>query len=319
MHYQQYLSLDPFLTDKLRDPSIDSYVPAYTIGKPITSAGIARVIRSSHPSFPPSTLLLADDLPFAEYTTLTASTIASQLASGTLQPLSNPHNLPLPLFLGPLGMPGLTAYSSLQEIAHPRAGETIFISSAAGAVGQMVGQLALRLGLRVLGSVGTNAKLDYITAELGFHGGFNYRTEEAGAALARLAPEGVDIYFDNVGGAQLDAALAAMRVGGRIVACGMITAYNKPLGEGEPVRNLLCVVDKRLLMRGFIVFDEEFGLKWRVEHQEKVGAWLAEGSVKGRIHVVEGLEGAVKGLVELFDGGNFGKAVVRVGGREGDI
>ncbi|KAK3339629.1 hypothetical protein B0T25DRAFT_618055 [Lasiosphaeria hispida] len=303
-------SLDPFLTDKMRDPSIESYTPAYTLNGPVTNDAVARIIQSSAPGFAPGDLILGN-LPFAEYTVLDAASVTSEIRAV----LPNPFNWQghdLGLFLGPLGIAGLTAWSALYEIGKPKAGETIFISSAAGAVGQMVGQIAKREGMRVIGSVGSEEKLKFVVEELGFDGGFNYKEEEAGEALKRLAPEGVDIYFDNVGGAQLDAALWAMNERGRIIACGMITQYNRDPKDWDGVKNLLCLVDKRLVMRGFIVADPDFGAAYLKDHQTKMHQWLADGSIKAKLDVTEGLENATQGLLDLFTGKNFGKAVLKI-------
>lgn len=164
-----------------------------------------------------------------------------------LNKLDNPFGLQdYRLFLGPLGMTGLTAYSSLYDIGQPKHGETIFISSAAGAVGQIVGILAKSEGLDVIGSVGSDEKLDYIVKELGFDGGFNYKREDTSHALKGLAPEGLDIYYDNVGGKQLDAALESMKQFGRIIACGMISDYNSPPEKWYGTRNIMHMIDKRL-------------------------------------------------------------------------
>ncbi|KAI6920087.1 NAD(P)-binding protein [Hortaea werneckii] len=209
-------------------------------------------------------------------------------------------------------MPGLTAYSSFYDIGKPKKGETIFISAASGAVGQLVGQLAKHEGLKVIGSVGDDKKLDFITKDLGFDGGFNYKKEAAGDALARLAPEGIDIYYENVGGEQLSAALNAMKTFGRIVACGMISQYNLPPAEQYGVKNLMLVVAKRITMRGFIVFDPDMGPKYAVDHQKNVQKWIAEGTFKAEQSITQGIDNAAEGLLGLFKGTNFGKAVLEV-------
>lgn len=178
----------------MRDPSIKSYSPAFELNGPISNDSVARVLKSDHPDYAPGELIVAM-LPLAEYAVLTKENLGN-----IRRKVHNPYNLPdLGLFLGPLGMPGLTAWSSLYEIGQPKKGETIFISSAAGAVGQVVGQVAKREGLRVVGSAGSDDKVKFLVEELGFDGAFNYKTEKAGDALARLAPDGVDIYFENVG------------------------------------------------------------------------------------------------------------------------
>lgn len=216
-----YASFDPYLRGKMRAPDVKSYSPPFTIGDPIWEDTIARVIKSDDPtSFAEGDLVVAY-LPMAQYARVPASPPPNrQLRS--VRKLHNPLGLDPALFLGPLGMPGLTAYSSLYKIGKPKAGETIFVSSAAGAVGQLVGQLSKHAGLRVIGSVGSDEKLEFITKELGFDAGFNYKKESPFDALPRLAPDGIDIYYENVGGEHLEAALVNLKVGGRIPVCGMV-------------------------------------------------------------------------------------------------
>ncbi|EAQ92055.1 hypothetical protein CHGG_00290 [Chaetomium globosum CBS 148.51] len=302
-----YASFDPYQRGRMRPAHIKSYSPAYELGKPIASGAVGRVLKSDADAYKPGDLVVGL-LPTGEYATLAKDRLAAIQAK-----VHNPHGLKeLGLFLGPLGMPGLTGWSSLHEIGQPKEGETIFISSAAGAVGQVVGQIAKREGLKVIGSVGSDDKLEFIIKELGFDGGFNYKKEKAADALKRLAPEGLDIYYENVGGEQLEAALDAMNDFGRIVACGMISQYNVPAEERYGVKNLFLVVSKRLTMRGFIVGDKGFADKYGKEHQEKMQQWLAEGSVKAKLHVVEGIDNAAEGLVSIFEGKNFGKAVLKI-------
>ncbi|KAK4653248.1 hypothetical protein QC762_511750 [Podospora pseudocomata] len=304
-------SYDPYLRGKMRDPSIKSYSPPFLVGEPITNDTVSKVIRSDTPDFAEGDLIVAY-LPLAEYAHLSAD----QLKNGTIRRRVDIKNSKigkdLGLFLGPLGMPGLTAWSSYHEIGQPKKGETIFISSAAGAVGQVVGQVAKREGLRVIGSVGADEKLDFILNELGFDGGFNYKTENPFDALKRLAPDGVDIYFENVGGEQLEAAIEAMNQHGRIIACGMISQYSVPDEQKYGVKNLFKVVSKRITMRGFIVYDKGFADKYGEEHQRKMQEWLAEGSYKAKLSVTEGIDNAAEGLVGMLEGKNFGKAVLKI-------
>lgn len=213
-----YASYDPYLRGRMRAPTTKSYSPPFALDGPIVNDTVARVAQSDIPDkYAPGELVVAY-LPLAEYAVLNKD----QVAGAVRRKVDNRHGLDLGLFLGPLGMPGLTGWSSLHEIGRPREGETIFISSAAGAVGQVVGQVAKREGLRVIGSVGSDDKLDFILKELEFDGGFNYKKEKTEDALERLAPDGVDIYYDNVGGEQLEAAIAKMKLHGRIVECGMV-------------------------------------------------------------------------------------------------
>lgn len=210
-----YASFDPYLRGKMRESGTKSYSPAFEIDSPVTNSVVAKVLKSGSHDFKEGDLVVAY-LPIAEYA------IIPEPKAAHVRKIHNEHNLDLGMFLGPLGMPGLTAYSALHKIGKPKKGETVFVSSAAGAVGQVVGQVAKNEGLKVIGSVGTDEKLDFITKQLGFDGGFNYKKESAFDALPRLAPNGIDIYFENVGGEQLDAALANMNTHGRIPVCGMV-------------------------------------------------------------------------------------------------
>lgn len=213
-----YASYDPYMRGRMRDASTKSYAPAFELGGPVSNTTVARVLKTAHPDYREGELVKAF-LPIAEYGFVDRAGIER------VEKIENKTGLDLDLgmFLGPLGMPGLTAYAGLLKIGQPKKGETLFVSSAAGAVGQVAGQVAKQLGLRVIGSVGSDAKLDFITKELGFDGGFNYKKESAFDALPRLAPNGIDIYFENVGGEQLAAALENMNTGGRIPVCGMVS------------------------------------------------------------------------------------------------
>ncbi|KAK3950623.1 hypothetical protein QBC32DRAFT_216991 [Pseudoneurospora amorphoporcata] len=303
-----YASFDPYQRGRMRDANTKSYAPPYHLNEPVTNATVAKVLKSDHVDYKEGDLVIAH-LPIAEYATLTKE----QVGQTVQNKIDNKHNLKdLGLFLGPLGMPGLTAWSSYHEIGRPKKGETIFISSAAGAVGQVVGQIAKREGLKVIGSVGSDQKLDFILNELGFDGGFNYKKEKPLDALKRLAPEGIDIYYENVGGEHLQAALESLNQFGRIVACGMISQYNVKPWERYGITNLFHIVSKRIDFRGFIVGDKDFGPKYHKEHQEQLSQWIADGSVKFKIHVTEGIDKAAEGLVGIFKGENFGKAVLHV-------
>lgn len=249
-----YFSCDPYMRGRMRDPNRPSYSPPFEIGKPMTAYALVQVLRLPDGQDGITTSkgvtyrtgdILYGLFEIAEYSLLPKE----WLEHPQVNKVENPHKLPLSNFLSVMGMTGLTAYSSLYEIGRPKKGETIFISSAAGAVGQIVGQIAKREGLKVIGSVGDDAKLDFIVNELGFDGGFNYKKEKSALeALQRLAPDGVDIYYENVGGEQLEAAIECMNVFGRIskfssflvvvgrdansvVACGMVSQYNMPAGE----------------------------------------------------------------------------------------
>ena len=202
-----YLSFDPYQRGRMRAPETKSYSAPFTLGQPITNAGIGKVLKSNDDKFKEGDLVIGM-LGTEEY-----SVVESPSQFRTLE---NPYHLDPIKYLGALGMPGLTAYSSFYEIGKPQKGETIFISAASGAVGQIVGQLAKHEGLRVVGSVGSDEKLEFIKKDLGFDDGFNYKKTKPSQALKEMVPQGVDIYYENVGGEQLDTALGAMNNHGRI-------------------------------------------------------------------------------------------------------
>ena len=205
-----HISFDPYQRGRMRPADVKSYTPAFKLGEPITNSAVSKVLKSDNSKFKEGDLILGST-GTEEY-----SIIPAEVANSRCRKLENPLNLDPRLFIGALGMPGLTAYSSLYEIGKPKKGETLFVSAASGAVGQIVGQLAKHEGLTVIGSVGSDEKLDFIKNQLKFDEGFNYKEEKATDALARLAPKGIDIYYENVGGEQLDAALYAINNYGRI-------------------------------------------------------------------------------------------------------
>ena len=205
-----YVSFDPYQRGRMRDAKIKSYSPPYDLGKPITNRAVAKVIKSKNGKFKEGDVVVGM-LGTEEY-----SVAPGVVVNSLIEKLENPYKLDPKYYLGALGMPGLTAYSSFYKIGEPKKGETIFISAASGAVGQLVGQLAKHENMTVIGSVGSDEKLEFITKDLKFDGGFNYKKEKPSDALERLAPKGIDIYYENVGGEHLDAALGAMNDYGRI-------------------------------------------------------------------------------------------------------
>ncbi len=206
-------------------------------------------------------------------------------------------------------MPGFTAWYGLFVLGAPIEGETVLVSGAAGAVGSAAGQMARIAGCRVLGSAGTDEKLGWCYRELGFDGVFNYREQSARTALAELAPDGIDIYFDNVGGDHLEAAIGALRPHGRVVACGSISRYNDAEPTSGP-RNMFMVVTKRLRLQGYIITDhyDRFG-----EFAAQAAEWVRDGRLRYRETVVDGIENAPKAFLGLLRGENIGKMLVKVG------
>lgn len=205
-----YASFDPYQRGRMRAPGTKSYSPPFELGKPVTNSAVAKVLKSDNAKF------AEGDVVAGMFGTEEYSVVPEAVANGMVRKLDNPYGLDPKLFIGALGMPGLTAYSSFYAIGAPKKGETIFISAASGAVGQLVGQLAKHEGLTVIGSVGSDDKLDFIKKELNFDEGFNYKKIKPSEALKKLAPNGIDIYYENVGGEHLDAALEAMNNFGRV-------------------------------------------------------------------------------------------------------
>lgn len=302
-----YASFDPYMRGRMREPERKSYSAPFTLNEPMTSFCVSRVLKSDNPDYREGDLLVAPGIPIQQYSSLPRETLKNAQKIDPSTSLEDLRN-----YIGPLGMPGLTAYSSLYEIGKPKKGEVIFISSAAGAVGQIVGQLSKHEGLTVIGSVGSDEKLNFITKDLGFDSGFNYKMEKPLDALNRLAPDGIDIYYENVGGEHLEAALEMLKNNGRIVGCGMVSQYNVPPDQRYGIKNLFHMISKSLTMRGFIVGNPEFGPKYAEKHQQNVSKWLADGSFKATFSETEGIENGPQAFVGMLKGENFGKAVLKI-------
>ncbi|XP_058009827.1 2-alkenal reductase (NADP(+)-dependent)-like isoform X1 [Hevea brasiliensis] len=292
-----YLSCDPYMRIRMRKVQ-GSYFAPFNPGSPITGRGVAKVVDSSHPDFK------NDDLVWGmtgweEYSLITATETLFKI---------HDRDVPPSCYLGILGMPGLTAYGGFYEICSPKKGEFVFVSAASGAVGHLVGQFAKLLGCYVVGSAGSKDKVDLLKNKFGFDDAFNYKEEpDLDAALKRYFPEGIDIYFENVGGKTLDAVLLNMRVHGRISVCGMISQYN--LEQPEGVHNLMQLVVKRIRMEGFMVHDYYHLYS---KYLEMVLPLMKEGKIVHLEHAAQGLESAPSALVGLFTGCNIGKQVIAV-------
>ncbi|KAG0306414.1 hypothetical protein BGZ98_002419 [Dissophora globulifera] len=294
-------SLDPYMRGKMRDSSKKSYSPAYEIGKPLDSRGVGEVIESKNDKYPVGSIVHAF-VGWEEYSVVTAQS-PTQIIQDARE-----SKLPLSAYVGVLGMPGLTAYGSLKDIGKPKAGETIFISAASGAVGQLAGQLAKAWGLTVIGSAGSDEKVDFLLKEVGFDHAFNYKTRTTQEALSEFAPNGIDIYFENVGGETLEAALNHLNTHGRIIACGMISQYNTTQPYG--IKNLGLVIGKRLTIRGFIVSD--FHEQYSEDFFREVKELLLAKKIVYRVDEANGVEAAPEAFVGMLQGKNFGKQVVKV-------
>ncbi|KAF2475279.1 NAD(P)-binding protein [Lindgomyces ingoldianus] len=304
-----YLSFDPYQRGCMREPDNGTYSYPFVPGQPLVCGAVSEILKSSTPSFKPG------DLVWGMFGAEEYSVVPPMLIP-MVRKLDNPLALDPILFAGPLGISGLSAYASFYEIGKPKKGQTIFISAASGGVGQIVGQLAKLEGLTVVGSVGSDEKLNFILNELSFDAGFNYKKENVSDALKRLVPSGIDIYYDNVGGETLDAALGAMKDFGRIVGCGQISQYNLPQDEKYGIKNMMNLFLKRLTLQGFIISDPEFMGKYAVEFFTKMSAWLKEGKIKTKESVTVGIENAATCYLGMFTGENFGKTVLKVANME---
>jgi NADPH-dependent curcumin reductase CurA len=289
------MSVDPYMRGRMNEGK--SYIPPFEIGKPLQGGAVGEVVESKTDAFKAGDVV-ASSYGWREYFVT---------APQELLPIR--HKLePLSVYLGTLGMPGMTAWVGL-NLVEVKTGDTVFISGAAGAVGSVAGQLAKQRGCRVIGSAGSDAKVRFLREECGFDVAFNYRTASNHEHLSREVPEGIDVYFDNVGGEALEAALSAMRPRGRIIACGSISMYNQEQPQPGP-SNLFLMVVKRLTMKGFIVMD---WLDRQKDFEREVGALLAAGKLKHKETVVEGLDNAIAAFLGLFKGENLGKMVVKLG------
>ncbi|MCX6110513.1 MAG: NADP-dependent oxidoreductase [Proteobacteria bacterium] len=293
----QYLSVDP--TNRIWMTDADQYMPPIALGEVIRAGGIGVVLESNAPGFAKGDLVNGL-LGWQDY--------ALQPAQA-LQKLPTGLDVPVTAFLSVLGMTGCTAYFGLLDVVNPRAGETLVVSGAAGAVGSIVGQIGLIAGLRVIGIAGGPAKCRWLTEDLGFHGAIDYKSEDVEASLRRLCPSGIDVYFDNVGGPISDAVFSRMNNHGRVSLCGLISGYNSQEPLAAP-RNYAQILMKRLNVRGFIILDY-MGPRWGQAVQSMYG-WVKAGKIKYAVDVEHGLENAPAVLNKLFDGSNTGKLLLQI-------
>jgi NADPH-dependent curcumin reductase CurA len=290
------MSVDPYMRGRMDD--VKSYVPPFQVGEALEGGAVGEVIESTVDTVKAGDIVL-HNYGWREYATVDAkyvSTVDTELA-------------PASAYLGVLGMPGLTAYAGLFEVADFRPTDTVFVSGAAGAVGSLVGQMA-RIGEAefVIGSAGSAEKCEYLVDELGFDAALNYKDGPIYDQLKTLAPEGIDVYFDNVGGDHLEAALSAMNLHGRIAVCGMISAYNSTEPPTAP-RNLVQLIKKRLTMRGMLVSDYNF---LRHKFVAEVSGWLRDGEILYRETFVDGLANAPEAFLGMLRGANTGKMLVTI-------
>ena len=293
-----YFSVDPYMRPRMND--VRSYVAPFTLGEAMTGGAVGRVAVSRDSRYPEGAWVL-HQLGWREWA----------LSDGAALRRLDPTAAPLSTALGVLGMPGFTAWHGMFALGQPKQGETVLVSGAAGAVGSAAGQMAAIAGCRVIGSAGSDEKLAWLR-ELGFDDVFNYREQKPRHALAELAPDGIDIYFDNVGGDHLEAAIGALRTHGRVVACGSISRYNDAEAAPGP-RNMFLVVTRRLRLQGFIISDhfDRFD-----EFAREATEWVRDGRLQYRETVVDGIENAPKAFLGLLRGDNIGKMLVKVGPAE---
>lgn len=291
-----YVSVDPYMRGRMRD--VVSYAEPVKIGEVMTGGAVAAVVESRNPVYQAGDIV-EGMLGWQQYA----------VSSGAELRKIDPSLAPVSTALGVLGMPGLTAYFGLLDICDPRPGETVVVSGAAGAVGTLVGQIAKIRGCRVVGVAGSDEKVRYLLNDLGFDAAFNYKTtSDYLKKLAGLCPDGIDVYFDNVGGAITDAVLMLINIKARVSICGQISQYNLEKPERGP-RLLWTLIVKRARMEGFLVF--EYADRYQ-EGLTQMARWLKEGKIKYREQFAEGIENVPSAFIGMLGGANIGKQLVRI-------
>lgn len=293
-----FMSVDPYMRGRMTGRR--TYVDPFPLGEALSGGAVGQVIASAHEGLPVGSLV--------SHSSGWRTYFVANATLGGLTKLPDPAEGVSPdLWLGTLGMPGMTAYVGLLKIAALKPGQRVFVSGAAGAVGMLVGQIAKIKGCFVVGSCGSDEKVSFLRDELGFDQVLNYKKAPIKDQLAKVAGEGFDVYFDNVGGDHLEAALAFMKDFGHIAACGAISQYNATQPAAGPA-NLMNIVTKRLTVRGFIVSDHS---ELHGEFVKDMSGWLREGKIRDRTTVFHGIDQAVTAFRGLFLGENTGKAIVK--------
>ena len=290
----QWMSVDPYMRGRMYDRP--SYVPPFQIGQPLQGGAVGTVVKSNDPKFAPGDLVESFNGWREAY--VSPGSGLNKLPAG----------VPPQAYLGVLGMPGMTAYTSFHRIGEPKAGDVVFVSGAAGAVGSAVCQIAKLRGCTVVASAGADEKLAWLKS-VGVDATVNYRKGNLLENVKAAAPKGIDIYFDNVGGDHLEVALEVARPFARFIECGMISIYNDKEPAPGP-RNMSYVVGKRIKMQGFIVSDF---IDMRDQFLTEMGGWVRDGKIKWEETVENGVENAPKAFLNLFSGGNTGKMLVKLG------
>lgn len=292
-----FMSVDPYMRGRMRGGK--SYVASFELGQVMNGGCVGKVIESN-----------SDGLQAGDYVESGYGWREYSVSAGKWLRKIDPAVAPIQAFLGTVGMPGRTAYVGLFDIGRLKEGETVYVSAAAGAVGSVACQIAKIKGCRVIGSAGSDQKVSWLTDVIGIDAAFNYKSVPSmKAKLRKLAPDGLDLYFENVGGAHLEAALDSMNNFGRIACCGMISQYNATEPPSAP-NNLSFIVGKRLTLKGFIVSDHGDRTP---QFYDDMRSWISQGKMKWEETIVDGLENAPQALIGLFTGENLGKMLVKVG------
>lgn len=306
-----YLSLDPYQRGQMRAPGyVGSYSIPWVEGEPAVLMTLATVLKSDSPTCKPGNFVLAMAAA-GEYAAVPAEMVAS------VRVMSMPEivdaDIAPPTLLGARGVAGLSAYVSFHEfVKEPRAGKTIWISAASGGVGQFVGQMAKISGMKVIGSTGSQEKVDFVVKELGFDKAWSHKTEKTADALSRLAPEGIDVYYDNVGGEQLEVALTRMKDFGQIISSGMVAVYNDPDEKKYGIRTGMNIFLRRLTINGFVCSDPQNMEKYMPSFATDMVTWIAQGKIKTKEEVMVGTDNAPDALVRMWKGDKFGKMVMKI-------
>lgn len=292
----RYLSVDPYMRGRMREG--ESYAEAWEVGEVMQAGVVGEVEQSNHSDFEEGDIVTGN-LRWAEYS----------VALGSELSLVDPDLAPISTAVGVLGMPGRTAYFGTLDVAEPKPGDTMVVSGAAGAVGSVVGQIARLAGTRVVGIAGSDRKCEWLTDDLGFDGAVNYKEENVREALSTTCPDGIDAYFDNVGGEITDAVFANLNRDARVAVCGQISLYNATERPTGP-RKLMTLIEKTARIEGFLVFDYVARFE---EATKRLGGWVSEGEIQYEETVTEGFENVPAAFIGLFEGENIGKQVVNVG------
>jgi hypothetical protein len=288
-----YISLDPAMRGWMNDTR--SYIAPIKLGEVMRAGAVGEVVGSKHP-----------DVREGDHVVGALGMQDFAVADGNTVSKVDPKLAPLPLYLSALGMPGMTAYFGLLDVGAPQPGQTVVVSAASGAVGALVGQIARIKGARAVGLAGGPEKCAYVRDVLGFDAVIDYKNENVGKALSAHCPKGIDVYFDNVGGEILDEVLARLARHARVVICGAISQYNSTQVAGP--KNYMMLLVQHARMEGFVVFD--YAARY-AEGAQAMAGWLADGSLKSKEDIVDGLETFPETLLKLFSGENFGKLMIR--------